>query len=200
MTQQELEARMARLEDYRDICNLQGRYNHYLMTDQHDKIPGLFAQKTSGVKIEMADSGLYEGFEGVMALFKLLGTKYHFPGGLFVHMLMTPVVEVSGDGKRAKGMWHSLGANTYKANDGTLKAMWQHGKYDLTFVKEDGKWKYLEFRWYVTFRTPFDEGWVKKPIIGSLKHEGQPPINPLYEPYDPTQDGKFMPLPPEPGE
>lgn len=200
MTPQGLEARISRLEDFRDICNLQGRYNHYLMTDQYDKISGLFAQKTAGLKIEMADSGLYEGMEGVMALFKLLGTKYHFPGGLFVHMLMTPVVEVSRDGKRAKGMWHSLGANTFKANDGTLRAMWQHGKYDLTFVKEDGRWKYLEFRWYVTFRTPYDEGWVKRPIVESLHQKDTPPVGPLYTPYDPTKFNQFLPFPPEPEE
>ncbi len=197
MTPQEMEVRIQLLEDYRDICNLQGRYNHYLATDQYDKIPGLFAKNTPGVKIEMADSGLYEGFEGVMALFKRLGTKYHFPGGLFIHMLMTPVVEVSKDGKRAKGMWHSLGTNTYKANDGVLKAMWQHGKYDLTFVKEEGKWKYLEFLWYVTFRTPFDEGWVKRPIVEGLQDKDTPPVGSLYTPYDPTKFNKFLPFPPE---
>lgn len=41
MRPQELERKIERLEDYRDICNLQGRYNHYLATDQYDKIPAL---------------------------------------------------------------------------------------------------------------------------------------------------------------
>jgi hypothetical protein len=31
MTQQELEAKIRRLEDYWDICNLQGIYNHYIL-------------------------------------------------------------------------------------------------------------------------------------------------------------------------
>ncbi|MGB9660766.1 MAG: nuclear transport factor 2 family protein [Moorellaceae bacterium] len=196
----DLEKRIARLEDYVEICNLQGRYNHYLATDQYDKIATLFAQKTPGVKAEMADSGVWEGLEGVMKLFQHLGTKYHFPGGLFVHQLTTPVIEVSKDGTRARGMWFSLGTNTYKANDGTLEAMWQVGKYNNTFVKEEGKWKYLEFRWYVIFRTPYHEGWVKRPIVEGLHEEGFPPIGPLYCPYDPRKLNKFLPFPPEPEE
>ena len=200
MALEELEARIKRLEDYRDICNLQGRYNHYLATDQYDKVPGLFASKTQGLKIEMADSGVWEGMEGVMGLFKLLGTKYHFPGGLFIHMLMTPVVEISKDGTRAKGMWHSLGTNTIKTGDSELKAIWQQGKYDLTFVKEDGKWKYLEFHWQVTFRTPFDEGWVKTPIVEGLHGPDTPCVGPLYTPYDPAKFNRFLPFPPEPEE
>jgi hypothetical protein len=199
MATHELEAKIQRLKDYQEICNLQGRYNHYLLSNRYDKILDMFSKKDPGVKIELADSGEYKGFEGVMTLFKILGEKYKFPGGLGLHMLMTPVVEVSKDGKTAKGMWHSFGCNTIQTENGLI-AMWQSGKYDIEFVKEDGKWKYRIFKWYVIFRTPFDKGWVKRPIIGSLKHEGQPPVSPLSAPYDPTQDSKFLPLPPEPEE
>src|SRR3974377_1698021 len=90
-----LQARIARLEAYRAICNLQGRYNHYLATGQiHDKLPELFAFNTWGVKAEMCDSGMWEGPEGVIKLFEHIGTKYHMRDALFVHLLMTPVVEV----------------------------------------------------------------------------------------------------------
>jgi hypothetical protein len=197
----DLEARIARLEDFRDICNLQGRYNHYLATGQiRQKLPELFALKTPGLKAEMGDSGMWEGPEGVMKLFQHLGTKYHMPGALFVHMLITPVVEVSKDGARARGMWNSFGTNTYLASDGKLEAMWQLGKYDNTFVKEDGKWKFLEFRWYVIFRTPYQDGWVKKPIVEGLHQNGFPPVSRFHTPYDPGRDNAFLPFPPEPGE
>ena len=139
MTQQELEAKIRRLEDYRDICNLQGRYNHYMLSGRFDKILDMFAKKDSNVIIELADSGEYRGIEGVKKVFNILHEKYGFPGSLGLHMLMTPVVEVSKDGKTARGMWHSFGCNTIK--DGNrVSAMWQAGKYDITFVKEDGKW------------------------------------------------------------
>ncbi len=201
MTPRELEAKVNRISDFIEICNLQGRYNHYLGTNQYDKIIGLFAGKTPGVKIELADSGVHEGLEAIINLFTHLGRRYHMVGGLGIHLLMTPVVEVSRDGTRARGMWNSFGTNTRKAADGKLGAMWQLGKYDQTFIREDGKWKYLEFRWYVIFRTPYENGWVKTPIVGGLHDEGFPDVGPLYAPYDPFLDSNsFFPAPPEPEE
>jgi 5-methyltetrahydrofolate--homocysteine methyltransferase len=200
MSQAELEMRIARLEDYRDICNLQGRYNHYLQTGQiKEKLPALFALDHPEVKAEMCDSGLWQGAEAVAELFGHMGAKYAMPGALMVHMLLTPVLEVSADGERAKGMWNSLGTNTYAANDGTLEAMWQVGKYDLTFCKQDGKWKYLDFRWYVIFRTPFREGWVHRPMVEGLHEEGFPEVSRYHTPYDPRKVlNHFLPFPPEP--
>jgi hypothetical protein len=61
------------MEDYRDICNLQGRYNHYMLFNRHDKILGMSCKKDPGVKIELADSGEDNGLEGVVTLFKILG-------------------------------------------------------------------------------------------------------------------------------
>lgn len=201
MTESETEARIARLEDFRDICNLQGRYNHYLQTGQlKEKLPELFALDHPEVKAEMCDSGLWQGRDGVIELFRHMGTKYAMAGSLMVHMLLTPVVEISRDRSRAKGMWNSLGANTYKAHDGTLEAMWQIGKYDLTFCRQDGRWKYIEFKWYVILRTPYLEGWVKRPLVEGLHEEGFPPISALHTPYDPSKAFNcFLPYPPEPG-
>ena len=51
------------------------RYKHYLVTDQSDKIPGIFAFEASSLKIEMADSGLYGDPEGFVALYKLLSAN-----------------------------------------------------------------------------------------------------------------------------
>jgi len=197
MAEQELESRIKRLEDYRDICNMQGRYNHYLLSGRFDKIIDMFAKKDQNLLIELADSGEHRGIEGVKKVFGTVHEKYGFPGSLGLHMLMTPVVEVSEDGKTARGMWHSFGCNTYKGEFG-LFAMWQAGKYDLEFVKEDGEWKYRVFKWYVIFRTPYEDGWVKRPLIGGLHKEDDPPLGLLYEPYDPAKSGQFLPLPPEP--
>ncbi|MEH7521334.1 hypothetical protein COM86_28615 [Priestia megaterium] len=194
---QSLEKRVNLLEDFQAISNLQGRYNHYLATNQYGKIGGLFAQDHD-IKAEIADSGVWEGKEEVAKLFQHLGTKYNMPGALFVHMLLTPVIEVAEDGQSAKGMWNSFGTNTYKAEDNQLDAMWQLGKYDQTFVKENGQWKYKEFRWHVIFRTPYHEGWVKKPIVEGLHEEGFPPVGEFYKPYDPNKHNEFLPVPPEP--
>lgn len=194
------ETRIARLEAHRDICNLQGRYNHYLQTGQiKDKLPELFAFGNPEVRAEMCDSGLWQGPEGIGNLFRHMGTKYSMPGALMVHMLTTPVVEVNSDCTSAKGMWNSLGTNTYKTDDGTLEAMWQVGKYDLTFCREGGQWKYLDFRWYVIFRSPYHEGWVKRPMVEGLHEDGFPEIGKYHAPYDPGNAlNHFLPFPPEP--
>lgn len=200
MSQENLEIRIARLESFRDICNLQGRYNHYLQTGQlKEKLPELFALTNPNVKAEMCDSGLWTGAEGVGCLFKHMGAKYAMPGALMVHMLLTPVLEVNEDNSLAKGMWNSMGTNTYKAADGSLEAMWQIGKYDLTFTRENGVWKYLEFKWYVIFRSPYHEGWVKRPMVEGLHEDGFPPVSPYHTPYNPSNSMNcFLPYPPEP--
>jgi len=201
MAPMSLETRIARLESYRDICNLQGRYNHYMQTGQlKDKLPELFAFGNPALKAEMADSGLWEGAEGVSRLFSHLGTKYAMPGALMAHLLLTPVLEIGEDNTYARGMWNSFGTNTYLTGTGALKAMWQLGKYDNVFCRENGTWKFLEFRWYVIFRTPYDKGWVEQPIVEGLQMEGFPPVSPLYTPYDPQNPhNAFLPAPPEPG-
>jgi len=62
-----------------------------------------------------------------------------------LHTQETPVIEVAGDGKTAKGIWYSIGQSvrgTVKA-DGTsdVSTGWMWEKYAVDFAKEDGKWK-----------------------------------------------------------
>ena len=196
----DFEARLRRLESHRDLCNLQGRYNHYMQTGQlKDKLAELFAFEHPGCKAEMADSGVWEGADGVMRLFRHLGTKYSMPGALMVHQLTTPVVEVDADDTHARGMWNSFGTNTYVDESGALTAMWQLGKYDQRFVRVGRRWKFLEFRWHVVFRTPFHEGWVRQPIVEGLHEAGFPAVGDRHRPYRPdAADNTFPPPPPEP--
>jgi hypothetical protein len=83
--------------------------------------------------------------------------------------------------------------------------MWQQGKYFIDFVKEDGEWKWKDFRWYVNFRTPYDLGWVKQPISGNLSVvakliPGCPtPDGPSeYHPFSPEELTPYLPIPPLP--
>lgn len=193
-------ARLARLEAIHEIGNLQGRYNHYLQTGQiKDRLADLFAFDTPGVSAEMADSGEWRGRDGVMQLFRHLGTKYAMPGALMVHLLTTPVIEIMPDGETAKGMWNSFGANSFLNHENKLEAMWQLGKYDISFVRQRGQWRYLVFKWFVIFRTPYQDGWVKTPIVEGLHEASFPPPSPLHTPYDPQASrNHFPPFPPEP--
>ena len=93
-----------------------------------------------------------------------------------IHMLITPVIEIDPDGKSARGMWQTLGCNSFPTRHG-LQAVWQQGKYDNAFVKEGSLWRFSRFRWLCHFRTP----------------PGAP-----HDPYDPTRPMDFGPEPPEP--
>lgn len=207
-----LEKKLAILNDAREIANLQGRYIYYLQAHQYDQIVELFAQREE-VSVEMDNLGKFLGRDKVVGVFlKVLKPLYTMKGAMGLHMLTTPVVEVHPDGHRAWGMWHTLGCNTQPefvakdtapTADPTLLAMWQQGKYFIDFVKEDGEWKWKDFRWYVNFRTPFDEGWVKRPITGNLSIvskllPGCPvPDGPSdYHPFSADELTPYLPVPP----
>jgi hypothetical protein len=199
MTIEEQEARLCRLEDIHEINNLQGRYNHYLSMSIFDKIIDQFAKRDPNVKVEIADSGVYEGFEGVKRLFLTMGSRlFGRKGASPLMMIMTPVIELSRDGKTAKGIWHSFGCITMREETGPYAA-WVQGKYDNEFVKEDGQWKFRSLRWYVNFRTPFDQGWVKKPIVNSMTFADTKPDKPstYYMPYNPDAFNVCLPEPVE---
>ena len=206
-----LERKLDRLNDAREIANLQARYIYYLQAHQYDQIVGMFAVKEE-VSIEMDNLGKFIGREKVVDVFlKVLKPLYTMRGAMGLHMLTSPVVEVHPDGRQAWGMWHTLGCNTQPdfvahdtqlTSDPELLAMWQQGKYFVDFVKEDGEWKWKNFRWFVNFRTPFDKGWVRQPITGNLSIVAklipgcpEPDGPSVYEPFDPTGLTPYLPVP-----
>jgi hypothetical protein len=202
MTQQEIEARIARLEAVHEIQNLQSRYNHYLLMSRNEAIVELFAKEDPSVTVEIADSGVYEGIEGVKRLFlKGMHAKHAIRGGMGLHTNSTPVIEVSRDCGTASGMWFTFGPCTRRDENG-LHALWMAGKYDNRFVNEDGRWRYKSIHWHVFFRSPFEEGWVKRPIVGSgTQADGQPDRpSSYYMPFHPDGFNTFLPPPPEPEE
>jgi hypothetical protein len=202
----EKNAQIAR--DWVEIANLHGRYNHLCLGHYWDKIcDELFARKTPGVKAEIVESGVFHGIEGVKKVFiDMLGKLYNYEGNCAVHELTTPVIQVQKDGKTAKGMWYTWGANTFLDPVKGVIAIWQVIKYNHTFVKEDGKWKFLDYRAHLVFRSSFEKGWVEEPVIqgstikGPKEAEAIKPDEPtsFHQPY-PGKKGYYpgLPLPPE---
>jgi hypothetical protein len=62
-----------------------------------------------------------------------------------MHTQETPVIEVAGDGKTAKGLWYSIGQSVRGEIDSSGKTSvgtgWMWEKYGVDFVREDGVWK-----------------------------------------------------------
>jgi len=62
-----------------------------------------------------------------------------------MHTQETPVIEVAGDGKTAKGLWYSIGQSVRGRIDASgntsVGTGWMWEKYGVDFIKENGKWK-----------------------------------------------------------
>ncbi len=206
MNDVDLALEITRLRDIREIENLQGRYMYYIQSHHYEEILDMFARHDPEVSAEVSESGVYVGRAKVAALFlQLFKPFFTQPGSLPVHMITSPVIEVEPNGQVAYGMWQTLGCNTFPTKDGPV-ATWQQGKYDNIFIKEEGRWCFKQFRWLCNFRTPFDRGWVKTPVIDvePLDISQFPPeLHPThpgerYDTYDVRKPMHFGPLPPAP--
>jgi hypothetical protein len=177
-TLENLEARIQRLEDIKQIERLQRIYGYYRDYGEWEKIVDLFSDNAESV--EVADHGVYKGKEGVrrfyIDLIKGGKDRKPRPGVLSICMQMQGVITVEPDGKTAKGRWYGYmieARPTMSLHEGELRQLWGHGIYENEYVKEDGKWKIKKLHFFLNFCTPYEDGWLKTPVVG---HHGPDPI------------------------
>lgn len=202
----ERNAQIAR--DWVEISNLHGRYNHLILGHYWEKIiDELFAQETPGVKAEIVESGVFHGLDGVRKVFvDMLGKLYNYEGNCAIHEITTPVIQIQEDMKTAKGMWFHVGFNTFMDPVKGVVPIWQVIKYNHIFVKENGMWKFWDYRAYLIIRSSYDKAWVDEPVIQGSAIQGTEteavpvPDEPtsFHQPY-PGRYGEYagLPLPPE---
>jgi hypothetical protein len=200
-------ARHAR--DVQEISNLMGRqvFMHEAGLDP-TFADTIFARKTPGVTWEVANFGKFEGEE----IRQSLGwhSRETYPiGSMFEHNLASPVIEVAGDGKTAKGVWMSPGHETMPDDKtGQHRAHWCWSKYGCDFVKEDGEWKFWHYHVYAVFRTPFEKSWVDPESTEReaetnaevSKMLGKPGTTTYHHPYSTKTLPELVPEPPVPYE
>ena len=189
MVKKNLEERVARLEDLHQIQNLMGKMMYLLSAGMNEEIVELYAHKTPGVSAEISDWGYFEGIEGVKKIY--LGIHHEIErdriGFILEHDLTTPIIEVAGDGKTAKGIWAVPGFQTAREEKcGKMRAFWDWVKYAVDFVKEDGNWRFWHFKVYLTFYTPFNEGWVES-AEKAAKLPPKDPSIPVWKNYPPDK-------------
>jgi hypothetical protein len=213
MTLKDLEKEVKRLQkqvaentwakDYLEIWKLQSLYSHLYHMGRNSDVPLLFAQKTPGVILEIEDSGVYEGIESISRFWNEVfdvNRMHRSPGFLAIHMTVNPVIEINKKGTMAKGLWHSHGIASF-GGSGIMKQFLCLGKYDMEYVKEDGKWKFLKFMYRLTFMCPYQKGWVEEPVGASIA--GNPVNKPdkpttYHMPYSQYRINVMQPPPPEP--
>ncbi len=163
MTQQELEARIQKIEDIEEIKKLMWNYTYWLDYGELDNVLDCF-DDNAVIDVQMRGGseegdeapleGVYEGKEMIKGFYSLvLPPKENFA---VAHLLLNPVVTVEGE--KAKGIFYLLEPS------GIIRAMWGQGRYDMEFVRVSGSWKISAFNFLWNFNTPYDEGWVKTPM------------------------------------
>ena len=81
------------------------------------------------------------------------------------------VVDVDPESKTAKGRWQGWMIDARPVG-GILRQTWGHGVYECEYIKENGKWLFQNLHFNFTFYAPYEDGWLKTPMYGTLWREG----------------------------
>ena len=134
-----------------------------------------------------------------------------------MHTSTTPVIEVAGDGRTAKGIWYSPGMGLMtQIIDGkpVVKGTFFWEKYGGDFILEDGKWKIWHLQMAYDFTPSVSDGgnWTDFSKKNEAVQAGEQEDNPMnralppgfskpeysYPIYSPQRPGIIYPKIPEP--
>lgn len=173
-----VELEIERLKAYVEIYNIMGLYATYHSASRQQETCDLFAKKTPGGKC-IFNGDIYDGYEGVKNHYieYMTGCEQDLSGKIYLHEMVSPIIQVAGDAQTAKAQFSSIGCETLNRgeNGEGRVSLWCMTKYRLDFIKEDGKWVIYNLDLHNTFETPFDgPGWGEYP-----EFRPDPACNPL---------------------
>ncbi len=203
-----LEQRLERQEARSEIQNLMGKYVFYRMGGAVEAAAELFARQAD-TEIEMP-MGIYTGAD---AAYRCMVLDHRedatVAGGMTIHNISTPVIEVAGDCKTARGVWISPGIATATLPNGKKKGLWAWLRYQCDFIRqEDGQWKIWHMHKYGLFTVPTDRSWTDDDPMACMQegasespapHKTSADKKPerRYE-YNPNALPELLPVPPLP--
>jgi hypothetical protein len=127
-----------------------------------------------------------------------------------MHTSTTPVIEIAGDGKTAKGIWYSPGMGlmtSIVAGKPQVHGTFFWEKYGGDFIRENGQWKIWHLQMAYDFTPQLDGKWLEFGKPKGMKEAGErmqamPPgfSQPKYSypPYSPQRASIIYPPIPEP--
>lgn len=173
---------MDRWEDRRAIQNTMVRFisQDYLFRrerDMYDRYWSKSPDVSLGVNV-----GYYNGAEAVRGYYEAIhrrtelesgliqkkyparlggksGEEVYGAGVLRARPLDTPVIELAGDGRTAKGLWSIHGMNVDLTPAGQV-SYWEWAQVAADFVKEDGQWKVWHRLYLRDLYVPCGESWA----------------------------------------
>jgi len=158
----ELEERIAVMNDESLVRNLQAAYGYYVDRRMWDDVTDLFVD--DGV-YEFGGNGIYAGRAGVRKAHERMGPDGLTDGILNDRLQFDTVAELAPG--RREAMVRGIELGLIGDVDGN-EAYWEVSVYANRFVKEDGLWKIREMRVFPVFRAAYAEGWGKSRIVERL--------------------------------
>ena len=149
-----LDRDVVRANSVRQVKRVQHAYAHFAEFGLWDQMADLFAdrgvlqigkEKVRGRKAILTYMIRYFG-RGKLGL---------APGDVTTRLQMTPVINLSVDGRTAKGRWHEL------AMLGQLggEARWAGGISENDYVLEEGRWKIARLHLTPMYAGSYEDGW-----------------------------------------
>ena len=162
MSAEEMLRRLEILEDIEAIKRLKRSYCYYA----DDGISGNSARWedfiTHWVNDCWADFGPFGVHHGKQEVAQFYKKTVPSILSYSAHMVTNPIIDVSND--TASGKWYVFVPCTTQSSN---EAAWLLAKYDEEYVKDKGEWKWKSITARFDFISPFSEGWVKTPMVGS---------------------------------
>lgn len=150
MTQNDLEARIQRIEDIEALKQLKYRYAEACDDDyDHERLAPLF---TKDAVWDGGVMGRFEGRDAIRDFFAGCSKTVTFA----IHHVLNPIIEVEGD--RATGRWFLWEPIVFAQGDA---ALWLAGRYDDRYVREEGLWRFERVTIDVRMLAPYEEGFAK---------------------------------------
>jgi hypothetical protein len=182
-TVKKLESGLQAAQDIEAIKKLQRSYSYYLEHWEEEQLLGLWSH-SSDITAEINDSGQYKGWEQVKRYFHF---PYHYsayeglekapPEYLHIGMPIGGIVDLDKGGKTAKGRWYGLFL-VAQPRGGKFGAFIGTGIWENEYIKEEGIWKLKKIFWNDIFSCPWEDGWVKTPVLENLPPKDRPAPGP----------------------
>lgn len=170
--------------DQREIQNLMGRYVSRVLLKQESTVFDEFWSRFEEDVCVGLNDGWYVGRDAVEGYYKALventavrsdliqkmfpdylgkltKQEIHGVGDLQVDALCSPVIEISGYGTTAKGLWFFVGAHNAILPNGPY-TMLENGYYAVDFVKEGVEWKIWHLQRICETAAPDGTNWAEK--------------------------------------
>lgn len=176
---------LSRWEDRRELQNIMGKLSQSYLIAEEPLIYDRWWSKREDVCLGV-NTGWYKGAEAVKGYYDALGQKIAIAtkiitetfaeklagksekelwgvGHQSIKPLDTFVIELSGDGETAKGIWSLHGTYADMTPSGPV-SLWDWGYYCVDFVREADGWKIWHMQYLTDINNPTGGDWTEAPL------------------------------------